>query len=119
MSGVVQCPRDDRGEPMDQEAAGSAQGARSVPVCYRHPDRETGVRCTRCERPICPECMIPASVGFQCPECVAEGRKSVRPAKTMYGGAVRRGGIDVTRILIAVNVAVFLITVSSGGGVAS
>jgi membrane associated rhomboid family serine protease len=63
--------------------------------------------------------MVTASVGFQCPECVAEGHKSVRPAKTMYGGAVRRGGLDVTRVLIAVNVLVFLVTISSGAGVAS
>ncbi|MCO6734719.1 B-box zinc finger protein, partial [Streptomyces sp. EL9] len=51
---------------MDDQADGRAQDAPRVPVCYRHPDRETGVRCTRCERPICPECMVDASVGFQC-----------------------------------------------------
>lgn len=87
--------------------------------CYRHPGRETGVRCTRCDRPICPQCMIPASVGFQCPECVSEGRKSVRPARTMYGGTVRRGGLDITRVLIGINVLVFLVTLSGGGGVIS
>jgi len=36
--------------------------------CYRHPDRETGVSCSNCGRPICHECMIPAPVGFRCPE---------------------------------------------------
>ena len=84
-------------------------------TCYRHPDRETGVRCSRCDRPICPSCMTAASVGFQCPECVTQGRKSVRPAKTMYGGTVRRGGIDVTRVLIGINVVMFVLTISSGG----
>ena len=63
--------------------------------------------------------MIPASVGFQCPECVAEGRKTIRPVKTVYGGAVRRDGIDATRILIGINVAVFLITTISGGALIS
>src|SRR3954447_19998469 len=88
-------------------------------MCYRHPGRETGVRCTRCDRPICPECMIPASVGFQCPECVTEGSKSVRPARTVYGGSVRRGGVDATRVLIGLNVVAFILTAASGAGVLS
>lgn len=96
-----------------------AEAAGALPHCYRHPGRETGVRCTRCDRPICPQCMVPASVGFQCPECVTEGRKSVRPARTMYGGRVSRGGVDATRVLIGINVAVFVLTVASGGAVAS
>ena len=41
-----------------------------VQHCYRHPQRETGVSCSNCGRPICHECMIDAPVGFRCPECV-------------------------------------------------
>jgi membrane associated rhomboid family serine protease len=90
----------------------------AIATCYRHPGRETGVTCSRCERPICPECMTPASVGFQCPECLAEGRKSIRPTRTMYGGRARERA-DVTLALIAVNVIVFLLTAASGAGVAT
>src|SRR6202142_3551249 len=36
--------------------------------CYRHPDRETGLSCSECDRPICYECMTPAPVGLRCPE---------------------------------------------------
>ena len=61
-----------------------------VPVCPRHPDRESYVRCQRCERPVCPECQRPAAVGVQCVDCVAEGAKTVRPARTVFGGRGHR-----------------------------
>jgi membrane associated rhomboid family serine protease len=44
--------------------------------CYLHPDTPTRLRCSRCERPICGRCAIPASVGQHCPYCVAEARKA-------------------------------------------
>ena len=98
--------------------AGDATGGPvpTTPVCYRHPDRETYVRCTRCDRPICPECMREASVGHQCPECVNEGRRSVRPARTAFGGgAAGRRGL-VTRILIALNVLAMVLSILSDRG---
>jgi membrane associated rhomboid family serine protease len=58
--------------------------------------------------------MIPASVGFQCPECVREGNATARTAKRTGGlkAAGRRWGA-VTLTLIAVNVAMFLVTAIS------
>jgi len=84
-----------------------------VPVCYRHPKRETYLRCVRCDRPICPECLREAPVGFQCPECVAEGRRTVRQGRTIFGGSTRGGEGYVTRALIAINVAVLVISVAT------
>ncbi|GGL99902.1 rhomboid family intramembrane serine protease [Streptomyces fumigatiscleroticus] len=95
--------------------------ARSLPVCHRHPDRETGIRCTRCERPICPECMVDASVGFQCPECARGGAsrpgggisgvkrapEASRP-RTLAGGTITADPRLLTKILIGINVAVFV-----------
>ena len=59
-----------------------------VPVCYRHPDRETYIRCAHCDRPICPDCMTSAAVGFHCPECIAEAKASARPVKSRLGATV-------------------------------
>ncbi|MGW3647676.1 rhomboid family intramembrane serine protease [Streptomyces sp. NPDC000878] len=106
---------------MDQ-APGSPQGpqdAQSLPTCYRHPDRETGIRCTRCERPICPECMVSASVGFQCPECVRNGSgtghapNASRP-RTLAGGTVTADPRLLTKILIGINLAVYLLQMTLG-----
>ena len=37
--------------------------------CASHPETETDLRCGRCERPICPKCMVRTPVGLKCPEC--------------------------------------------------
>ncbi|HWM39425.1 MAG TPA: rhomboid family intramembrane serine protease, partial [Streptomyces sp.] len=84
-----------------------------VTYCYRHPDRETGISCVRCERPICPDCMIPASVGFQCPDCVKGGSgtghaPSASRPRTIAGGAVAADRRLVTKILLGLNAAVFI-----------
>ena len=89
-----------------------------VKHCYRHPQRETGVSCSNCGRPICHECMIPAPVGFRCPECVKQqnvggsrakvvSRNQIRSRWSSPGGAMS-GGAPVTKILIGINVALFL-----------
>lgn len=78
-------------------------GAEAVPTCYRHPDRETYVRCQRCERPICPDCMREAAVGHQCVDCVQAGNREVRQARTVFGGAVVVSP-RVTWTLLTINV---------------
>lgn len=88
----------------------------TTPVCYRHPGRETYVRCTRCDRPICPDCMRDASVGHQCPECVDEGRRSVRPARTAFGGGAAGRHGYVTKTLIALNAFMMLLSIASDRG---
>lgn len=85
------------------------------PTCYRHPGRETYVRCTRCDRPICPDCMIAASVGFQCPECVAEGNRTVREARTVAGGRIPGTDGLVTKIIVAACVVVMVAQYATGG----
>lgn len=80
----------------------------AVQTCYRHPDRRAGVICQRCDRPICPDCMSQASVGFHCPECTkSSGQKVIR-------GAQLRTRPVVTQALIALNVAVFVAGMGSG-----
>jgi membrane associated rhomboid family serine protease len=77
-------------------------------VCYRHPDRPAGVRCQRCDRPICPSCMNSAAVGFQCPTCFNEGVQSVPRTRTSLGGIQRGNPQVVTIVLLAINVLVFI-----------
>jgi membrane associated rhomboid family serine protease len=77
-----------------------------TPTCYRHPDRATYVRCNRCNRFICPECMHDAAVGHQCAECVNAGAKSVRQPRTQFGGVPSATPL-VTYVLIGINVVMF------------
>ncbi|GAB4001560.1 rhomboid family intramembrane serine protease [Nocardioides ultimimeridianus] len=86
-----------------------------VPTCYRHPGRETYIRCQRCDRPICPDCMRDAAVGYQCPSCVSEGHKSTRSGRTAYGGLVPDKPGAVTMVLIGINAVVWLVIQATGG----
>ena len=90
-------------------------GEVAAPSCYRHAGRETHIRCQRCERPICPDCMHAAAVGFQCPDCVREGARSTRQARTAYGGRRPASAGLVSFVLIGINAAVFLLIAVTGG----
>jgi membrane associated rhomboid family serine protease len=79
--------------------------AAPVQTCYRHADRRAGVSCQRCGRPICPHCMTQASVGFHCPDCLRGTRQRVVTADALRQRTVPL----VTKILLAVNVGVFLV----------
>jgi membrane associated rhomboid family serine protease len=86
------------------------------PVCYRHPGTETMLRCSRCEKPICPKCMNDAAVGFQCPDCVKQGRRSQRQARTAFGGSLVAGrAAYAVRTIIAINFLVMVASAVIGG----
>lgn len=93
--------------------SGGAQQA--PPVCFKHPDRETYIRCQRCDRPICPDCMREAAVGFQCPECVREGARSTRQGLAPYGGKRSADPRLTSFVLIALNALVFVAIQATGG----
>ena len=71
-------------------------------VCYRHPNRPTSVRCQNCEKPICPDCMRDTPVGFRCPDCAGKSRP------------IFRDDLLVTKTLIGICVAVYLIQLAMG-----
>ncbi len=86
--------------------------APTVEYCYRHPSVQTGVHCTRCGRPIGTECMIPAPVGYQCPECVDDARREFRRG---IGSPLRRGNLSATRVLLVAILAGFILELAVGG----
>ena len=78
-------------------------------TCYRHPNRETGVRCSNCERPICPDCMTTTPVGMRCPECARHGKTRVRTMRSMTDEP------RLTYVLIGINVLAALGSLLGGG----
>jgi membrane associated rhomboid family serine protease len=81
-------------------------------TCYRHSDRETGVSCSNCGRPICPDCMTPTPVGMRCPECSRE-RTKVTTGTASFG---RSNAAPATYTLMVLNVVAFLLQILSGVG---
>jgi membrane associated rhomboid family serine protease len=96
------------------ETPATGASEQEAPVCYRHTDREAHIRCQRCERPICPDCMQPASVGFQCPSCVREGARGTRTARTPYGGQRTGNPALTSQVLVAINVVVWVLILATG-----
>lgn len=94
-------------------AAGGPVGG--GPTCYRHPQRETYIRCQRCERGICPDCMREASVGFQCPDCVGQAAKASRQNQAVYGGQRSADPRLTTYVLMGLNALVWLAITATGG----
>lgn len=58
--------------------------------CARHPGVETALRCSRCETPICPSCLIQSPVGARCPDCARVVRA---PMYVLSGQTMLRAGL--------------------------
>ncbi|MDX6439783.1 MAG: hypothetical protein QOF45_2366 [Gaiellaceae bacterium] len=84
--------------------------------CYRHPDRETGVSCSECGRPICPDCMTFSPVGIRCPDHSGKARGAARVVQNVQRSTSRNPGI-VTTTLIAINVGIYLLQLAGGASV--
>jgi membrane associated rhomboid family serine protease len=78
-------------------------------TCYRHPSRETGVSCSNCGNPICPDCMTATPVGMRCPDC-AGSKQRVQTMRSLRVDPI------VTYVLIAICVLLFLGSGGSFGG---
>jgi membrane associated rhomboid family serine protease len=93
--------------------------------CYRHPDRETGLSCSDCGRPICADCATFAPVGIRCPDHAgARGGKAprqIKPPKVhrAQGMSLATGNAPITKALIAINVGIYLITAAQGSGLSN
>jgi membrane associated rhomboid family serine protease len=85
--------------------------------CYRHPDRETYISCSECGRPICTECMTPAPVGQRCPEHSGKPQGVTRMTSGVRRAASQGATGVVTRVLIGVNVLIYLAELGQGAGI--
>ncbi|GAB2488714.1 rhomboid family intramembrane serine protease [Promicromonospora xylanilytica] len=91
----------------------------AAPVCPRHPDRVSYVRCQRCGRPACPECQRPAAVGVQCVDCVRESKRTAPRVRTVFGGAADSAAVNgrplVTLTIIGICAVSWLLQLVTAG----
>ena len=87
---------------------GPQDATAAAEVCYRHPDRPTGIRCQRCDRHVCVDCRQQASVGVHCPECTkSAGTQKVYNTRNLPNSQGR-----VTKTLVGINVVVWIATIA-------
>jgi hypothetical protein len=80
---------------MTTDAAAADLSEHPPLYCYRHPDRETWVRCGRCDQPICSKCSMQGPVGLRCKQCGRPSRDALatlRPTQLLLAAAVSLGG---------------------------
>ena len=105
---------------MSQPPNPTAEPQAALPGCWWHPNRPTGLSCSRCGRPACPDCLREAPVGFQCTDCVHAGGQEQRRRhrgyqeaglgrRTVFGARLSQS-VLVTQVILAVNVLVYLFT---------
>ncbi|MBO1751197.1 rhomboid family intramembrane serine protease [Actinotalea sp. BY-33] len=100
--------------PPPSSAPGAGPEPGEVPVCPRHTDRVSYVRCQRCGRPACPECQVQAAVGVHCVDCVREASRNAPQARTVFGATLRDGRPVVTLTLIGLSVLSFVLQQTLG-----
>ena len=88
----------------------NSSAEQAPPVCPRHPDTVAYVRCQRCDRPTCPACQVPSTVGVHCVDCARQSQAGRRQARTLLGGTVVSGAV-VTKVLIGLCVAAYAIQI--------
>lgn len=93
--------------------------------CYRHPDRETRLRCNSCDKPICVECAVQTPTGYRCKECVRGQQKIFNTAQVsdyIFGAIVAAIlaylGAYVTQLIGFFIFFIFLISPAIGVGIA-
>ena len=79
-----------------------------LPVCPRHPEQVTYVRCQRCDRPACPQCQVPSAVGVHCVDCARKNASSRRGVSSLLGGRAITDAL-VTKGLIIACVTIYLV----------
>jgi membrane associated rhomboid family serine protease len=92
----------------------AVQGA-EVRYCYRHPDRETGLSCSECGRPICAECVNYAPVGLRCPDHAGKPQGARRVSTGVRRSTLASTDALVTKTLVGINVVVYFMELATGG----
>src|SRR5436853_6183439 len=100
-------------EPMDPSLPPPPPATEGPVACKRHPDVMTGLRCVRCGDPICPDCMRPAAVGYQCPDCARGSRQEVHQPGRRVGSSA--AGLSATNVLIGICVVAYVIGIAMSG----
>lgn len=75
--------------PAEQPATTPVRST-GIVICPRHPGVETALRCSRCETPICPRCMVQTPVGARCRDCA---RMVKSPIYTFSAGTALRAAL--------------------------